>query len=83
MLGGRNQVKHLLKVIKKEEMLFMDLALRVQMRHEFDEELDNVKFSMSLRENVLVTRFLIDDDILLVSTDKEMNFEQLFLQTFL
>jgi len=72
--GGMKSGKTSLEGSKKEEMLFMELALRVRMRREFDEELGKVKFSMSLRENILVTSFPIDDDVLLVSTNKEMNF---------
>ncbi len=45
----------------------MDLALRVQMRREFDEELDKVKFSMSLQENVLVTSFSIFMNIFIIT----------------
>ena len=36
---------------KKDEMLFMELALRVRMMGEFNEELGPVRFSLSYRDN--------------------------------
>ena len=44
---------------KKDEMLFMELALRVKMRSEFDDDLGKVKFSMSFREKLIVMSFPI------------------------
>ena len=39
---------------KEDEMLFMELALRVRMRGEFNEELGPVKFSLSYREKLII-----------------------------
>jgi len=51
------------------------LALRVRMRHEFDKEFGQVHFSMSYREKVIVMSFpLANDDVLLVSAEKELDF---------
>ena len=63
-------------------MMFMELALRVRMRHEFDNEFDNefgeVHFSMSYRDKVIVMSFpLSNDDVLLLSCEKKMDFGKL------
>ena len=53
----------------------MELALRVRMRHEFDHEFGQVHFSLSYREKVIVMSFpLAQDDVLLVSSEKEVDF---------
>ena len=55
--GGMVSSKKPLEDIKKDEMLFMELALRVKMRSEFDDELGKVKFSLSFREKLIVMSF--------------------------
>jgi hypothetical protein len=63
---------------KQDEMLFMELALRVRMRHEFDDEFGKVHFSMSYRDKVIVMSFpLTNDDVLLLSCEKEIDFGKL------
>ena len=60
---------------KQDEMMFMELALRVRMRHEFDNEFGEVHFSMSYRDRVIVMSFpLTNDDVLLISCEKDINF---------
>jgi len=44
---------------KQDEMMFMELALRVRMRHEFDKEFGAVQFSLSYRDNVVIISFSI------------------------
>ena len=51
--GGMKEGVEPLESQKDDEMLFMELALRVRMRQEFDKQLGKVKFAMSLREKVL------------------------------
>ncbi len=64
-----------LEAQKQDEMMFMELALRVRMRKEFDSEFGEVHFSMSYREKVIVMSFpLANDDVLLVSTEKDLDF---------
>jgi hypothetical protein len=64
-----------LEAQKQDEMMFMELALRVRMRHEFDHEFGQVHFSLSYREKVIVMSFpLAQDDVLLVSSEKEVDF---------
>ena len=75
--GGMVSSKKALEDEKKDEMLFMELALRVKMRSEFDTELGKVKFSMSLREKLIVMSFPIKNDILMVSMERKTKFEQI------
>ncbi|MEK0319694.1 MAG: DUF6659 family protein [Nitrosopumilus sp.] len=73
--GGMKEGLHSLEDQKHDEMMFMELALRVRMRHEFDKEFGVVHFSMSYRDKVIVMSFpLLNDDVLLVSCEKETDF---------
>ena len=73
--GGMKEGLLSLEAQKQDEMMFMELALRVRMRHEFDKEFGEVHFSMSYRDKVIVMSFpLAQDDVLLVSTEKEADF---------
>ena len=76
--GGMKQGLLSLEAQKQDEMMFMELALRVRMRHEFDKEFGEVHFSMSYRDKVIVMSFpLANDDVLLVSSEKEANFSKI------
>ncbi|MGV7226821.1 MAG: DUF6659 family protein [Nitrosopumilus sp.] len=76
--GGMREGLLSLEAQKQDEMMFMELALRVRMRHEFDAEFGEVHFSMSYRDKVIVMSFpLNNDDVLLVSCEKEMDFGKL------
>ena len=75
--GGMVSSKKALEDEKKDEMLFMELALRVKMRSEFDTELGKVKFSISLREKLIVMSFPIKNDILMVSMERKTQFEKI------
>ena len=75
--GGMVSSKKALEDEKKDEMLFMELALRVKMRSEFDDELGKVKFSMSLREKLIVMSFPIKNDVLMVSMERKTQFEKI------
>ncbi len=73
--GGMKEGLLSLEAQKQDEMMFMELALRVRMRHEFDKEFGIVHFSMSYRDKVIVMSFpLTNDDVLLVSCEKEIDF---------
>ncbi len=79
--GLRNGLKSL-EDPKDDEMLFMELALRVKMRQEFDKQLGPVKFSLSMREKVLVMSFpLTNSQVLYVSADRTINFESAAMRT--
>jgi len=62
---------------KRDEMLYMELALRVKMRREFDDDLGKVKFSMSFREKLIVMSFPMENDVLMVSMERKTQFEQI------
>lgn len=73
--GGMKTGLEALENKKQDEMMFMELALRVRMRHEFDNELGKVHFSMSYREKVIIMSFpMANDDVLLTSGEKELEF---------
>ena len=58
---------------KKDEMLFMELSLRVRMRHEFDEEFGPVEFSLSYRGKVILMSFPIGENVLFVSAERQLD----------
>ena len=75
--GGMTPSKKRLGDRKRDEMLYMELALRVKMRREFDDDLGQVKFSMSFREKLIVMSFPIKNDVLMVSMERKTQFEKI------
>ena len=75
--GGMSPSKKRLGDRKRDEMLYMELALRVKMRREFDDDLGEVKFSMSFREKLIVMSFPMENDVLMVSLEKKTQFENI------
>ena len=75
--GGMIPSKKRLGDRKRDEMLYMELALRVKMRREFDDDLGKVKFSMSFREKLIVMSFPIENDVLMVSMERKTQFEKI------
>jgi len=73
--GGMVSSKKRLGDRKGDEMLYMELALRVRMRREFDDDLGKVEFSMSFREKLIVMSFPMKNDILMVSMERKTQFE--------
>ena len=59
---------------RDDEMLFMELVLRVKMRQEFDKQLGKVKFAMALRDRVLEMSFLIDNYVLFVVSESDVDY---------
>ena len=79
--GGMKEGLLSLEAKKQDEMMFMELALRVRMRHEFDNEFGVVHFSLSYRDKVIVMSFpLSNDDVLLVSCEKDTDFGDIHLK---
>ena len=79
--GGMKEGLRSLEDVKQDEMMFMELALRVRMRHEFDKELGRVHFSMSYRDKVIIMSFpLANDDVLLTSGEKDIDFSKIPFQ---
>jgi len=62
---------------KDEEMLFMELALRVRMRQEFENRLGKVKYSMTVREGNIGMNFPIKTDFLYVASEPDVNLIEL------
>ncbi|MAY24606.1 MAG: hypothetical protein CMO17_03580 [Thaumarchaeota archaeon] len=62
---------------KEDEMLFMELALRVKMRQEFDKDFGKVNFTLSHREKLIVMSFPFDKKVLFVSMDKRKEFDKI------
>ncbi len=76
--GGMKDGLLSLEAQKQDEMMFMELSLRVRMRHEFDNEFGIVHFSMSYRDKVIVMSFpLTNDDVMLISCEKDIDFGKL------
>ncbi len=67
--GGMMSSKKRLGDRKRDEMLYMELALRVKMRSEFDDDLGKVKF--------IVMSFPMKNDILMVSMERKTLFEKI------
>jgi len=63
-----------LSSVKDDEMLFMELVLRIKMRQEFDAQLGKVKFAMALREKILEMSFQIDSHVLFVVSESDVDF---------
>ena len=49
---------------REDEMLFMELALRVKMRQEFDKDFGKVNFTLSHREKLIVMSFPFNKNVL-------------------
>ena len=62
---------------RDDEMLFMELALRVRMRKEFDKQLGKVKFALAVRERALAISFQIKEDVLYVVAEPDAEFGRL------
>ncbi len=71
--GMRNGLKSL-EDSRDDEMLYMELVLRAKMRREFDKVLGPVQFAMSYREKVIIMSFPVNDNVLLLSTEKGIDF---------
>lgn len=73
--GGMKKGLKSLEDAKQDEMMFMEIALRVRMRHEFDKEFGKTLFSLSYRDKVVIISFpLSDGNVLLVSGEKDLDF---------
>ena len=75
--GGMILSKKRLGDRKGDEMLYMELALRVKMRSEFNDDLGKVKFSMSFREKLIVMSFPMKNDVLMLSMERKTQFEKI------
>lgn len=74
MAGGMKENIEPLESEKDDEMIFMELALRVKMRKEFDKQLGPVNFAMASRERALAISVIINDDILYVVSEPDTDY---------
>ena len=72
--GGMKENVEPLESEKDDEMIFMELALRVKMRKEFDKQLGPVNFAMASRERALAMSFLLNEDILYVVAEHDADY---------
>jgi len=72
--GGMRENVEPLENEKDDEMIFMELALRVKMRKEFDKQLGNVNFAMALRERALAISVPLGEDILYVASEPDADY---------
>ena len=72
--GGMKEGVEPLETEKDDEMLFMELALRVKMRKEFDRQLGSVQFALASRERALALSFLLGNDVLYVVAEPDADY---------
>ena len=75
--GGMKKGVEALESEKDDEMLYMEIALRVKMRKDFDAQLGKVKFAMSIREKANAFSFIIKEDILYIVTEPSADYKTL------
>ena len=75
--GGMKENVEPLENEKDDEMIFMELALRVKMRKEFDRQLGRVNFALASRERALAMSFLVNEDILYVVAEPDADYGKL------
>ena len=61
----------------ERQKLFMELALRVATRREFDSSMGRVKYSAARREKVVMMSFPLKNCILMVVADPQVNIDRL------
>ena len=75
--GGMKENVEPLENEKDDEMIFMELALRVKMRKEFDKQLGPVNFALASRQRALAMSFILNDDILYVVSEPDADYGEL------
>ncbi len=75
--GGMRANVEPLESEKDDEMIFMELALRVKMRKEFDKQLGCVNFALASRERALAISVPLGDDILYVVSEPDTDYATL------
>lgn len=75
--GGMRKGLTALEDTKKDEMLFMELSLRVRMRHEFDAEFGPVEFSLSYRGKIILLSFPLGQYVLFVTTERQIDLNKI------
>ena len=60
----------------ERQKMYMELALRVSMRKEFDYSLGPVKYAASRRQKVVMMSFPINSNVLLISAEPTVDIDQ-------
>jgi len=71
--GFSNKTVPLEMDIQKQEMLLMEISLDLSMRKEFDSTLGQIKAIVSYRDKVNIITVPHDDNLLLISSDLELD----------
>lgn len=73
--GFKEEIKPLEDDAERQKM-YMELALRVSMRKEFDYSLGTVKYSASRREKIVMMSFPINNNVLLISAEPDSDIDK-------
>jgi len=60
----------------ERQKMYMELALRVAMRKEFDYSLGPVKYTASRREKAIMMSFPLDSNVMLVSAEPNVDIDK-------
>jgi len=71
--GGMREGVTSLTDYKTDEILYLELALRVKMRKDFDSHFGKAKYTTTKREKVNVMSFPMSTDILFVFTEPDID----------
>jgi hypothetical protein len=75
--GGMKPGIMSLEESRDNEMIYLQLALQLKMRKSFDEAFGPVKFSLAYRDKLVIMSFPVNEHVLLVSSEKEVDFFKL------
>lgn len=74
--GGFKEGVTPLETEEDRKKMYLELALRVSMRTEFDHSLGRVKYSASRREKAVVMSFPLDNNVLMVSAEPDISIDK-------
>ncbi|HXG14352.1 MAG TPA: DUF6659 family protein [Candidatus Nitrosotenuis sp.] len=74
--GGFKEGITPLEDVAERQKMYMELALRVSMRKEFDYSLGPVKYSASRREKAVMMSFPLGNNVLLVSANPDVDIDK-------
>jgi hypothetical protein len=73
--GFKDDIRQLEDDAERQKM-YMELALRVSMRKEFDYSLGSVKYTASRREKAVMLSFPMNSNVLLVSAEPNVDIDK-------
>jgi hypothetical protein len=74
--GGFKAAVNPLEDDTERQKMYMELALRVAMRKEFDYSLGPVKYTASRREKAIMMSFPLDSNVMLVSAEPNVDIDK-------